>query len=47
MKVLQVFDWFSPTHGGGTVALTYKLSKDLVQRGHDVVIATSAFELDP
>lgn len=46
MKILQVFDYFSPTHGGGTVNLLYQLSKTLAQRGHDVTIYTSDFELD-
>lgn len=46
MKVLQVFPLFSLPHGGGTVALLYKLSETLAKRGHEVVIYTSDFELD-
>jgi len=45
MKILQVFDLFSP-YGGGTVDLLYKLSKALAQKGHEVVIYTSDFKLD-
>lgn len=45
MKILQVFDFFSP-HGGGTVDLLYKLSRALARRGHEVVIYTSDFKLD-
>ena len=46
MKILQVFDFFSLHHGGGTVALLYILARALAQRGHEVVIYTSDFELD-
>jgi glycosyltransferase involved in cell wall biosynthesis len=46
MKILQVFDWFSPKHGGGTVDLMYEFSHGLEQRGHKVGILTSDFELD-
>ena len=45
MKILQLFDFFSP-YGGGTVDLLYKLSRVLAQRGHEVVIYTSDFKLD-
>ena len=45
MKILQVFDFFSP-YGGGTVDLLYKLSKALAQKGHEVAIYTSDFKLD-
>ena len=45
MKILQLFDFFSP-HGGGTVDLVYKLSRALAQKGHEVVIYTSDFKLD-
>ncbi|MFC1908809.1 glycosyltransferase [Chloroflexota bacterium] len=45
MKILQVFDFFSP-HGGGTVDLLYKLSRSLAQRGHEVTVFTSDFKLD-
>jgi len=46
MKILQVFDLFSLPHGGGTVDLVYKLSRALTDRGHEVTIYTSDFELD-
>ncbi|MGD0780976.1 MAG: glycosyltransferase [Dehalococcoidales bacterium] len=45
MKILQVFDYFSP-HGGGTVDVLYKLSRGLAQRDHEVTIYTSDFKLD-
>lgn len=38
MKILQAFDSFSLSHGGGTVDLVYKLSRALAQRGHGVAI---------
>ncbi len=46
MKILQLFAFFSLPHGGGTVDLVYKLSRALAQRGHEVTIYTSDFELD-
>ncbi len=46
MKILQVFDFFSPLHGGGTVDVMKKLSMAFTQRGHKVTICTSDFELD-
>jgi len=46
MKILQVFNFFSLLHGGGTVEVVYKLSRALAQRGHEVMIYTSNFELD-
>ena len=45
MRILQLFDFFSP-HGGGTVDLVYKLSRALARRGHQVEIYTSDFKLD-
>src|SRR4030042_1931989 len=45
MKILQIFDFFSP-HGGGTVDVIYKLSQALIQKGHEVTIYTSDFKLD-
>jgi len=45
MKILQLFDFFSP-HGGGTVDLLRKLSQALARRGHEAVIYTSDFKLD-
>ncbi len=46
MKILQVFDWFSPLHGGGTVDLMYEYSKGLIDRGHEVSILATDFERD-
>lgn len=45
MKILHLFDIFSP-YGGGTASLLYNLSKALNQKGHDVTIYTSDFNLD-
>ena len=46
MRILQVFSFFSLPHGGGTVEVIYKLSKALMQSGHEVTVYTSDFELD-
>ena len=46
MKILQVFDFLSLPHGGGTVDVVVKLSQALVNRGHEVTICTGDFELD-
>jgi glycosyltransferase involved in cell wall biosynthesis len=46
MNILQVFDFFSLSHGGGTVDILYHLSKRLSNRGHNVVLYTSDFKLD-
>ncbi len=46
MRILQVVSFFSPTRGGGVIAVVYQLAKALRQRGHDVTIYTSDFELD-
>ena len=46
MKILHLFDFFSPAGGGGTVSLLYKVTQALAQRGHEVSIYTSDFELD-
>ena len=46
MKILQVFDLISPYHGGGTVDVIKKLSEGLAQKGHDVTICTSDYQLD-
>ena len=45
MKILQVFDIFSP-HTNGTVRVLYQLSKGLMLRGHEVTIYTSDFKFD-
>ena len=45
MKILQIFDFFSP-HGGGTVDLVYRLSRALAKRGHEITIYTSDYKLD-
>jgi glycosyltransferase involved in cell wall biosynthesis len=46
MKILQVFDFISLPHGGGTVGVITRLSRVLAQRGHEVVIYAGDFELD-
>jgi glycosyltransferase involved in cell wall biosynthesis len=46
VKILQAFDFFSLPHGGGVVDMIYWLTKALRQRGHEVVVYTSDFELD-
>lgn len=46
MKILQVFDFFSLPHGGGTADIIAKLSKALVDRGHEVTICTGDYEFD-
>jgi len=43
---LQVVNFFSPLHGGGSIEVAYQMSKALAQRGHEVVLYTSDFELD-
>jgi len=45
MKILQLFDFFSPD-GGATVDLLNKLSRALAERRHEVTIYTSDFKLD-
>ncbi|MFC1917417.1 glycosyltransferase [Chloroflexota bacterium] len=46
MKILQVNNLFSPRHGG-SAEVPYRLSRELVNRGHQVTIYTSDFQLDP
>ena len=46
MNILQVFDFFSSSHGGGTVDILYHLSRGLSDRGHNVVLYTGDFKLD-
>ena len=46
MRILQVIHYFSPLHGGGSINSAYNLSKHLVERGHEVTIFTTDFELD-
>ncbi|MBI4333580.1 MAG: glycosyltransferase family 4 protein [Chloroflexi bacterium] len=46
MKILHVFDYFSPARGGGTVTLLYRLCQAQAARGHEVSIYASDFELD-
>lgn len=46
MRILQVIHYFSPLHGGGSINVAYNLSKHLAERGHEVTIFTSDFELD-
>ena len=45
MKILHVFDFFSP-QGGGSVDVIFKLTRAQVQRGHEVVLFTSDYKLD-
>ena len=47
MKILHVFWQFSQVHGGGTVILIYQISKALLNKGHEVTIYASDYELDP
>jgi glycosyltransferase involved in cell wall biosynthesis len=46
MKILQVVDFFKPSwEAGGIVRLCYDLSRELVQRGHDItVFATDGYK---
>ena len=46
MKILQVFDFLSLPHGGGTVDVVYKLSQALARRGHEVTVCIGDYELD-
>ena len=46
MNILQVFDFLSLPHGGGTVDVVYKLSQSLSRRGHNVTICTGDYELE-
>ncbi len=46
MKILQVFDFFSLPHGGGTVDVIARLSKALAERGHEVSLFTGNFNFD-
>jgi len=46
MKILQVINFLSPLHGGGSIEVAYQLSRTLAQRGNDVVVYTSDFKLD-
>jgi len=45
MKVLHVIPYFTPKLGGD-VNVCYNLSKQLVERGHEVTIITTDFEFD-
>ena len=46
MKLLHVFDLFSPPLGGGTVAIIHKIARALARKGHEIVVYTSDFQLD-
>ncbi len=49
MKILQIIPYFPPSpldFGSGVVHVVYHMSKELVKRGHDVTICTSAFAND-
>jgi len=42
MKILQVVPYFPPAYAfGGPVKVSFQVSKELVQRGHEVVVYTS------
>jgi len=42
MKILQVIPYFSPAYAfGGPVKAAYQISKELVKRGHEVVVYTT------
>lgn len=43
---MEVIEFFSPLHGGGPIEIEYKLLKALKQRGHEIMIYISDFELD-
>ena len=45
MKILHVFDYFSPL-AGGTVSVLHNLTRGMVRSGHQVTIYTSDFKLD-
>jgi glycosyltransferase involved in cell wall biosynthesis len=46
MKILHVFDFFSPSRGGGTVGLVKSMAYSLAKKGHQVEIVTGDFQLD-
>ena len=45
MKILQVIEFFTPSCGG-SVKITYNLSKGLAKLGHEVTIVTTDFKFD-
>jgi len=45
MKILQIIPYFTPKRGGD-VNVCYNLSKQLVERGHEITIITTDFELN-
>jgi len=55
MKILQVTPYFPPAYAfGGPVKATYQISRELIKRGHEVVVYTtdakdfnSGLEIDP
>jgi len=49
MKILQVCPYFPPAYAfGGPVKVSYQISKELVKRGHEVVVyTTDAKDFDP
>jgi len=44
MRILQVVPFFSPIHGGSAV-VPYYLSRELVKRGHEIIVFTSDYKL--
>jgi glycosyltransferase involved in cell wall biosynthesis len=45
MRILHVFDFFSP-HGGGTVDVLNQLMPAMAQKGHEVTLYAGDFKLD-
>jgi len=46
MRILYVTPTFVPSHFGGVKEVSYQLSKNMVQRGHDVVVFTTDADSD-
>lgn len=46
LKILQIVSFLSPKRGGGVIAVADQVSRALANRGHQVTIYTSDFELD-
>jgi glycogen synthase len=42
MRILQVVPYFPPAYAfGGPVKATYQISRELIKRGHEVVVYTT------
>jgi len=46
LRILQAFDIFNIPHGGGTVDIIYRLTRELSSRGHRVALCFGEHELD-